>query len=156
MYKYSTYSNTNSVQCRLDVYMCVYMHMHVHVHDVNDDVHVHVHVPHLVEELVLFPLSLTLSSFSSSSAWLSCWPVPRSSLPVKQSLIIIIFCCKNSTISSYSRHQKKVPVSVPVPFRSVPFCYGKTGDFFPSRLARSVPFRSVPFRPFSLLSRARV
>ena len=46
----------------------------------------------------------------------------------------------------YSRHQKKVPVSVPVPFRSVPFCYGKTGDFFPSRLARSVPFRSVPFR----------
>ena len=38
----------------------------------------------------------------------------------------------------------------PFPFRSVPFCYGKTGDFFPSRLARSVPFRSVPFRSVRL------
>ena len=34
---------------------------------------------------------------------------------------------------------KKSPVSVPVPF-----CYGKTGDFFHPVLP--VPFRSVPFR----------
>ena len=46
----------------------------------------------------------------------------------------------------YSRHQKKVPVSVPfrsvpffIPFRSVPF-------FIPFLPFRSVPFRSIPFR----------
>ena len=121
--------------------MCDHNSSHIHVHVHSKPLRLLYTCSLIVYEIVNFLSSL----FTLCYFFLSFYIGKCCSIHVIVHVYTSIHVIVHVYMYMYSMSPKKAPF--PFPFRSVPFCYGKTGDFFN-------PVFPVP--SFSPFSRARV